>query len=331
MNRHRTHLMLAIGAAALLAAPRLASADASYNLRKAYTGSVGGNSNFGAGYRVEYGLSASKSNANTNVAGDAQASTWFKLFGKTFDAAAVKANATGSVTNTCNANLSYETYLVGIKIPGASGSFAGGKFASKDLVRRTQPLTPKVSVDFLHVGPIALGFDAFASATEYIRINGTAWCSHISAEFRPGAVLSGSLQFRADAVIVAAGIRATLSLMDSALPMTGTVSWLGQTASDFIEGGSFCTWQLSSSASVKFELIPISGTFEPYVRVGLPCTDLFGILPGKGICLNKEFSQVLWSSSAGKTSFPLDGTPAEIRIGTGTPTCGPSIPAPPAR
>jgi hypothetical protein len=331
MNRHRTHLMLALGATALLAAPRLASADASYNLRKAYTGTAGGDSNFGAGYRVEYGFSASKANANTNVAGDAQAGTWFRLFGKTFDAASVKAKATGSVTNTCNANLTYETFVVGIKIPGGSGSFAGGKFASKDIIRRTQQLTPKVNVDFLRVGPITLGFTAFASATEYFRLNGSAWCSHISAEFRPGAVLSGTLEFRADAIIVAAGLRGVLSLMDTALPVTGTVSWLGKSAADFINGGSFCTWQLNSSATVKLEIIPVSGRFEPFVRVGLPCTDLFGILPGKGICLNKEFSQVLWSASAGRTSFPLDGTPAEIRIGTSTTTCGPAIPAPPAR
>jgi hypothetical protein len=331
MNRHRKRLMLAFGAAALLAAPRLASADASYNLRKAYTGSAGGDGNFGAGYRLEYGLSASKSSANTNVAGDAQASTWFKLFGKTFDAAAVKAKATGSVTSTCNANLAYETYLIGIKIPSASGSFAGGKFASKDLVRRSQQLTPKVSVDFLRVGPAVLGFEAFASATEYIRINGTAWCSHISAEIRPGAVLSATATFRLDALIVASGVRGTLALMDSAAPMAGTVSWLGRSQNDFIDGGSFCTWQLSSSATAKLEIVPVSGKFEPYVRVGLPCTDLFGLLPGKGICLNKEFSQVLWSASAGKSTFPLDGTPAEIRLGSNTPTCGPTIPAPPAR
>jgi hypothetical protein len=111
--------------------------------------------------------------------------------------------------------------------------------------------------------------------------------------------------------------------------MNGNVNWTTRTESDFFSGGSFCTWTLGTQATANFEIIPISGKFEPYVRIGLPCTNLFGLLPGNGICLNKEWSTVLSSFSAGKSVFPLAGSPQEIRIGDGTATCGPAIPTPP--
>ena len=94
--RHRT-LMVGLAAAAWLSAPAIARADAGLNFRKAYTGNAGGSTNFGAGYSLEYGLSASKANALAKVGGDARASTWARLFGKTFDAASMKASASGAV------------------------------------------------------------------------------------------------------------------------------------------------------------------------------------------------------------------------------------------
>ena len=331
MSTTPKHLLLGLGVAALLAVPGVARADASYNLRKAYTGTAGGStSNFGAGYRLEYGLAASKSGTTRSVAADTGASSWVKLFGKQFDAVSVKVGATGSVTNSCTSRVTVDTYLVGIKVPAASGSFSGGAF-NRAILNRTQSLTPKVSFDIVRVGPVSLGFDAYAYANEYINVNGALWCDRISAEVRPGVRLVATGEFHVDAIIVASGMRATLSLMDSSLPMKGTVSWLGQSEPDFFGGGSFCTWHLSSSASINFEIVAVNGKFEPFVRVGLPCTDIFGILPGKGICLNKEWSHVLYSFSSGRSVFPLVGTPQEIRIGDGTATCGPAIPAPTPR
>jgi hypothetical protein len=332
MNLTRKHLLLGLGAVALLAAPRVARADASYNLRKAYTGTAGGStSNFGAGYRLEYGLAASKSGTTRSVSADAAASTWAKLFGMQFDAVSVKLGAAGSVSNSCTSKVTVDTYLVGIKLPaGSSSGFSGGTFNRQILVR-SQPLTPKVSFDIVRVGPFSLGFDAYAYASEYINVNGALWCSNITAEIRPGVKLVATGDFHVDAVIAASGMRATLSLMDSSLPLKGNVSWLGTSQADFFSGGSFCTWQLNSSAAINFEIVAVNGKFEPYVRVGLPCTDIFGLLPGKGICLNKEWSHVLYSFSSGKSVFPLVGTPNEVRIGDNTSTCGPAIPAPTPR
>ena len=329
MNLTHKHLLLGLGAVALLAAPRVARADASYNLRKAYTGTAGGStSNFGAGYRLEYGLAASKSGTNRSVNGDATASTWAKLFGQQFDAASVKVSAAGSVTNTCTARVGIDMYLVGIKVLGSS--FSGGRYSRQIMEPRTQQLTPKVTFDLVRVGPIALGFDAFAYATEYVNANGDLWCDRISAEIRPGVKLSATGSFHVDAIIVKSGMKATLSLLDSSLPVKGTVSWLGKSQPDFF-GDGFCTWQLNSSAAINFEIVPVSGKFEPYVRVGFECVDVWGLLPGKGICLNKEWSSVLYSFSSGKSVFPLVGTPNEVRIGDNTATCGPAVPAPTPR
>lgn len=333
MNTTRTRLLLGLGVAAVLAAPRAASAEASYGLSKAYTGTATGNSYFDAGYRVEYGLSAGKSGSNTSVGGSARTNTWVKLFGKQYDATSVRAVHSGSMTSTCNANLAYETYLVGIKIPTLSGSVAGGTWtaSSKPVISRQQPLTPKVNVDFARVGPATLGFELTTTATEYMRLNGTLWCNQISAELRPGAVLTATAAFRADAIIVAAGIRGSLQLMNSSLPVMAKAGWSTRTASDFFSGGTFCNWQLNTSASANLEIVPVTGKFEAYVRVGLPCINVFGLLPGNGFCLSDEFSQTFWNYSAAKKVWPLAGTPAEVRIGDNTTSCGPSIPAPPVR
>jgi hypothetical protein len=334
MNTRHRALIFGLAAAAWLGAPTGARADAGISFRKAYTGTSGGNNNFGAGYRVEYGLSASKANANARVAGDARASTWFRLFGMTFEAAALKAAASGSVNTaapTCAASLNYETFLVGIKIPAASGSYNGGVFVNKDLFVRSQRLTPRVYVPFVNVLGVTLAFEAFASATEYVRVNGTAWCDRVSAEFRPGVNLSATAAFIADAIIVASGVRGTLTLMDTSLPVTASAGWSWKSEFDLIEGGSFCTWSLGSSASSRLEIIPVAGLFDAFVRVGLPCVDIFGLLPGDGFCLNKEFSQKLWSTSAGRTTFPLTGLAREIRIGTGTASCPATPPTPPTR
>lgn len=333
MNITRKHLLLGLGVAAALAAPQAASAEASYNLGKAYTGTATGNSYFDAGYRVEYGLSAAKSGSLTSVGASARKNTWVKLFGKQFDATSMRAVHSGSMTATCNANLAYETYLVGIKIPTLSGSVAGGTWTvnSKPVVSRQQQLTPKVNVDFARVGPATLGFEVSTMATEYMRLNGTAWCNQVSAEFRPGAVLSVTAAFRADVVIAAAGIRGTLQLMNSSLPVMAKAGWGTQTASDFFSGGSFCTWTLNTSATANLEIVPMTGKFEAYVRVGFPCVNLFGLLPGNGLCLSEEFTQKFWEFTSAKKVWPLAGTPAELRIGDNTASCGPSIPTPPAR
>ena len=75
----------------------------------------------------------------------------------------------------------------------------------------------------------------------------------------------------------------------------------------------------------------MTGKFEAYVRVGFPCVNLFGLLPGNGLCLSEEFTQKFWEFTSAKKVWPLAGTPAELRIGDNTASCGPSIPTPPAR
>jgi hypothetical protein len=331
MNYTRKHLLLGLGVAALLAAPRVASAEVSFNLRKAYTGTAGGNNYLDAGYRIEYGVSAGKSGTYQSVIADTRSNSWVKLFGRQFDATSVRAAHTGTVNGGCNANLAYETYLVGIKIPTLSGSIAGGWYNRKNVISRQQALTPKISVDFARVGPVTVGFDVKTTATEFVRLNGTVWCNQINAELRPGAVLSISAAFRVDAVIAAAGIRGVLTLMDSSLPVVANVGWQGTTQSDFFSGGSYCTWQLSSYASANLEIIPVSGRFEAFLRVGLPCLNVLGILPGDGLCLSEEFKQTFWNYTAAKKVWPLEGRPLEHKIADGTANCGPAIPNPPAR
>jgi hypothetical protein len=333
MNVTRKHLMLGLGVAAALAAPRAARAEAGYSLSKAYTGTATGNSYFDAGYRVEYGLYAGKSGASTTVGASARKNTWVKLFGRQYDATSMRAFHNGSMTSICSSNVGWETYLVGVKIPTLSGSAGGGTWtaSSKPLVSRQQALTPTVNVDFVRVGPAVLGFEIKTIATEYMRLNGTLWCNQASAEFRPGAVLTASAAFRADAIIAAAGIRGVVTLMNTSLPVMARAGWSTRTASDFFSGGTFCNWTLSTSATANLEIIPVSGRFEAYVRVGLPCLNFLGLLPGDGFCLSDEFKQTFWSYTPAKKVWPLAGTPAEIRIGDNTASCGPSIPTPPVR
>jgi hypothetical protein len=319
---------------ATLGAARPASADVNTNFRKSYSGGAGGDSKFGAGYRLDYGFAASKNGGNAKLSADAGTTGWVKLFNKTFDAVTLKANATGALNTTgtqCSASLAYETFLVGIKVPTASGSVAGGKFANKTIISRSQKLLPKANIDLVRIGPAVLGLEAWASATEYVKINGTAWCNSISAELRPGANITAVANFRADAVIAAAGLRGTLTLMDVSVPATASIGWSWKKESDFFSNGSFCSWTAGTSANAKVEIVPVSGKFEPWVRVGLPCTDIFGILPGKGICLNKEWSHTLWSASAGKSSFALASAAYTPFIGTSTTSCPANPPAVPNR
>lgn len=331
MNCTRKHLLLGLGVAALIAAPRVASAEASFNFRKAYTGTAGGNNYLDAGYRIEYGMEAAKSGAATSLGADAQSNTYVKLFGKQFDATRLKATHAGTVAAGCSAYLQYETYLVGIKIPTLSGNLSGGVYNQKYAVSRVQQLTPTINVDFVRVGGAALGFNITTTATEYMRVNGTIWCNQVSAELRPGAYLTIKAAFRADVLIAAAGIRGTLSLMDTSLPMAANVSWQPRSYADFFTGGSYCTWQLNTSATANLEIVPVSGKFEAYVRVGPPCFNVLGLFSGNGICINEEFNQVFWNYTGSRKVWPLIGSPLEYRIGDNTATCGPAVPPPPAR
>lgn len=333
MSSIRIRLFTGLTLLASLAVSAAARADAGTTFRKAYTGSSGGDNNFAAGYSLEYGFNTSKVSASARVGADAKGAAWVRLFGKTFDAVTVKGNASGSVSTAspgCTSSLGYEAYLVGIK--AASSSITGGTYnKATDIFRRSQRLTPKIEISLVRIGPATLGLETYASATEYLRMTGTVWCNRISGELRPGANLSAVANFKADAVIVAAGIRGTLTLMDMSLPSTAAVGFSWQTQSDFFSGGTYCSWNGSLSASSKFEIIPISGKFEPWVRVGLPCTDIFGLLPGKGICLNKEWAHTLWSSSGSKSTFPLAGFTSTPVIGDGTSACPANPPAPPTR
>lgn len=317
----------------LLGAAKNASADVNTSFRKSYTGDVTGDANFDAGYGLDYGMTASKNGGTAKLTADAGSKAWVSLFKKRFDAVSLKATAVGTVSTgapSCAANITYETYLVGIKLPTASGTIAGGQFANKEIVSRTQKLTPKASIDLVRIGPAVLGLEAYASATEYIRLNGVAWCNSISAELRPGAKLTAVANFRADAVIVAAGLRGTLTLMDVAVPASASVGFSWKQQADFFDG-QYCSWSANASAKASVEVIPVSGKFEPWVRVGLPCTDVFGLLPGKGICLNKEWNHVLWSASASKSTFNLASTSGAPFIGTNTASCPPNPPKAPNR
>jgi len=319
---------------ATLGAARSASADVNTSFRKSYSGGAGGDSKFGAGYRLDYGFGASKNGGNAKLNADASTTGWVKLFNQTFDAVTLKANATGAVNTTgaqCTANLAYETFIVGIKVPTASGNAAGGKFANKTIVSRSQKLLPKATVDIVRIGPLVVGLEAWAAATEYVKINGTAWCNSISAELRPGANITAVVQIRADAAIAAAGIRGSLTLMDVSVPATASVGWSWKQQSDFFSNGPFCTWSAGTSANAKVEVIPVSGKIEPWVRVGLPCTDVFGLLPGKGICLNKEWSHTLWNASSSKSTFALASASYTPFIGTNTSSCPANPPAVPNR
>ncbi len=318
---------------AVLGAAKNAAADVNTSFHKSYTGDLTGDANFDAGYGLDYGFAASKTGSSAKLSADASSRAWVKLFKKTFDAVSLKASAVGGVStgsNPCTSNINYETYLVGIKLPTGSGSISGGQFANKDIISRTQKLTPKASIDLVRIGPAVIGLTAQASATEYVRLNGTAWCNSISAELRPGAKLTAVAEIRADAAIVAAGFRGTLTLMDLSVPATAKVGWSWKQESDFFDG-PHCAWTANTSANARAELIPISGKFEPWVRVGLPCTDVFGLLPGKGICLNKEWSHTLWSASASKSTFNLASTSGAPFIGTSTTSCPATPPKPPAR
>lgn len=311
-----------------------AAADVNTNFHKTYNGDITGDANFDAGYGLTYGLTASKNGGTAKVTGDATSSAWVSLFKKRFDAVKLTANAVGQISTgspACSANITYETYLVGIKLPTASGSISGGQFANKEIISRSQKLTPKAEINLVRIGPVTLGLEAYASATEYVRLNGLAWCDRISAELRPGAKLTAVANFRADAAIAAAGLRGTLTLLDVSVPATASVGFSWKKETDLVEGGTYCSWSAFANANAKVEVIPISGKFEPWVRVGLPCTDIFGLLPGKGICLNKEWSHVLWSASASKSTFPLASSSTAPFIGNGTTTCPAAPPKAPTR
>ncbi len=334
MTNIRTLSAAAFSVMTVLGAAKHAAADVNANFQKTYTGDITGDANFDAGYGLDYGMTATKNGSSAKLSANAASRAWVSLFKKRFDAVSLKANAVGQISTgspACSANIVYETYLVGIKVPTASGSISGGQFANKEILSRSQKLTPKASVDLVRIGPVVIGLEAKASATEYVRLNGLAWCDRISAELRPGAKLSVSAEIRADAAIVAAGIRGTLTLMDVSVPATAAVGFSWKQQYDLVEGGQYCSWSANASANAKVEIVPISGKIEPWVRVGLPCTDVFGLLPGKGICLNKEWSHVLWSKSAAKSTYNLASSSTTPYIGNGTASCPPNPPKAPAR
>lgn len=336
MNKAKVSCVMGLGLVAAMGFAKTASADINTSFRKAYKGDSPGDSNFGAGYTFEYGYSASKVGNVANTAADARAGAWARLFGKTFDAVSLRANGTARLATTapnCSASITYETYLVGIKIPAGSGSVQGGRFANKSLIYpngRLQQLTPKAEVTLATVGPVRLVFQAYAAATEDITLNGNVWCNNVSAEMRPRVALTAVGDFKVEAVIAAAGLRGKLNLMDMSLPAKANVNWGYKIFSDFVSGGSYCNWDMSASASASFEITPVSGSFEPWVRLGLGCTDVWGLLPGKGICLGKEWSTKVGSFSAGKSVYPLVGASGAPFIGAGTPSC-PNPPVSPER
>jgi hypothetical protein len=334
MNKAKVSCVMGLGMVAAMGVARTASADIQTSFRQAYKGESAGNSNFGAGYTFEYGYSASKVGSVANTAADARVGSWARLFGKTFDAVSLRANGTArlaTVAPNCTASIAYETYLVGIKVPAGTGSIQGGQFVKKNVFTpRVQQLTPKAEVTLVAVGPARLVFQAWAGATEYITVNGNVWCNNVSAEMRPGVALTAVGDFKFDVVIAAAGLKGKLNLMDMALPAKANVNWGYKIFSDFFSGGSFCNWDMNASASANFEITPVSGSFEPWVRVGLPCVDIWGILPGKGICLNKEWSHKLWTFTSGKYVYPLVGSSGAPFLGASTPSC-PSVPASPVR
>ncbi|WP_428264111.1 hypothetical protein [Haliangium sp.] len=324
-------LLVALGVGLLL--PQLAQAQTN-NFQKSYSGDVSGNNHFDAGYNLGYGYKHSKSSTTAKASANGRVGGWVKLFGQRFDVVEVRAEAGGKVQKsnpTCSANIKYETFLLGIKVPSASGDKSGGTYANKTLFSRSQKVTREVTVPMVSIGAATLYFRAWAHASEYLKFNGTAWCNSVSAELRPGANISGTGQFDIDiAGVVSAGLRGTLSLLDTSVPASVTAGWSFRPEPDFF-GDGICSWTGTIGAEADVEVIPVSGKFEVFARVGLPCTNVFGLLPGKGICLSKEWTHTLYEQSFGKLTFELESDPQAIVIGEYTTTCPPNPGTPPNR
>ena len=333
MSRFRLALVTTcIGLGIGVAAP--VHADVTQSFRKSYTGSTGTSDRFGGGYSLEYGYSISKSGSSASASGDAKAGTWVKLFGRTFDAVSIKAAGNGTVrtTNpTCAAQMSYETFLVGIKIPTMSKTIAdGGRWANKRVFNNFQELIPGGNIDFplVSVAGVTVGVRARAFATEYVNVNGSIGFAGVSAEIRPGANVSAQGTFYLNLVrVLESGVNGTVTFMDIAVPASLTAGWSYSTQPDFINGGTFCAWQKNSAANVNVDITPIAGSLDAFVQIGLPCIDLLITR----VCLNKRLTWNLWSTSAGRTRFPLEGTAAAPGIGDSTTVCPPASPLPPTR
>lgn len=333
MTRYRLALITAcVGASVGIAAP--VHADPTQSFRKSYTGSTGTSDRFGGGYSLEYGYALSKTGSSATASGDAKAGTWVKLFGRTFDAVSIKAAGTGTVRTTnpaCAAQMSYETFLVGIKIPTMSKTISdGGRWANKRIFNNFQELIPGGNIDFplVSVAGVTIGVRARAFATEYVNVDGSIGCSGVSAEIRPGANVSAQGTFYLNLVkIIEAGVSGTVTFMDIAVPASLTAGWSYSVQPDFINGGTFCAWQKTSAASVNVDVTPVAGSLDAFVQIGLPCIDLLITR----VCLNKRLTWNLWNTSAGRTRFPLEGTTFAPGIGDGTATCPPAAAAPPVR
>lgn len=333
MTRLRLALItIGLGISVGIAAP--ARADTSNSFRRSYTGGVGTADRFGGGYSLDYGYSLTKSGSAANASGDAKAGTWVRLFGRTFDAVSIKASGTSTVRTTaptCTAQVTYDTFLVGIKIPTLSGRIAdGGRWANKKIVNSSQALIPGGNLDLplVSVAGVTVGVRAQAFANEYVNIDGSIGCTGVTAQVRPGANVSAQGTFYLNFVqVVEAGVSGTVTFMDLALPASLTAGWSYSAQPDFINGGTFCAWRNMSAATVNLDVTPVAGRMDAFVRIGLPCIDLLITR----VCLNTRLSWNLWNTSASTTRFPLDGTAAAPGIGDNTATCPPPAVTPPVR
>jgi len=332
IHSHLALITMCVGLGVGIAAP--SHADTNNSFRQSYTGGTGSSDRFGGGYSLDYGYSLTKSGSSATGAGDAKAGTWVRLFGHTFDAVSIKASGTGTVrtTNpTCSAQMAYETFLVGIKIPTLSGSFSGGgKWANKKVFNQPQELIPGGNLDFplVSVAGVTVGVRGRAFATEYLNVNGSVGCTGVSAELRPGVNVSAQGTFYLNFVqVVEAGVDGTVTFMDLSLPASLTAGWSYSVQPDFITGGTFCTWRNVSAASVNLDVTPVAGRLDAFVRIGLPCVDLLITR----VCLNQKLTWNLWNTTGSTTRFPLIGTAQAPGIGDNTAACPPAAAMPPTR
>ena len=189
-------------------------------------------------------------------------------------------------------------------------------------------LVPEQNLDLLDIGIARLGIKARVQAHLSVLLDGQFDCAGIGAEVRPEFKLTAAADLYGDLFrLVEFGVNTSLNFLDFSLPASLNASWTYHTEPDFIDGGSFCAWNRSDSASVNVNIQPLSGFVRPYMRVGLPCVDLLFAQ----ICLNKKIEWELWSSSLGTTTYPLAGAGGSPGIGDNTATCPPPPAVPPTR